>query len=42
MADFLGMKYENPNLKQSEIANQLLFFVYFAKMQKRYEYAFTL
>ena len=25
MADFLRMKYENPRMKQSEIANQLSF-----------------
>ena len=23
MADFMGLKYENPKMKQSEIANQL-------------------
>ena len=26
MADFMRMKYENPKLKQSEIANQLCYF----------------
>ena len=34
LADFMRVKYENPKMKQSEIANQL-------GIQKRYKYAFT-
>ena len=43
MADFMRVKYENPRMKQSEIAksNRYVFFN-FAKISKRYKYAFTI
>ena len=41
MADFMRMKYENPKLKQSEIA-KLLGYFYFIKILKWYKYAFAL
>ena len=43
MADYMRLKYENPKMKQSEIANHLsLSFLYYIKIQKRYKYAFTI
>ena len=43
MADFMRVKYENPKMIQSEIANQLGMSSFdLAKISKRYKYAFTI
>ena len=41
MTDFMRVKYENPKMKQSEIANQLGYSTSTLQIQERYKYAFT-
>ena len=43
MNDFMNVKYQNPNLKQSEIASQLkLTTPSIQRQKKRYKYGFTI
>ena len=43
MADFMRIKYENPKMKQSELANQLgKSSSTLQRYRKRYKYAFTI